>query len=625
MDTSGNVSSTVSITFYKTTLNANGGSVSPTSVLTKSGNSFTFPTPTRSNYTYVGWSTSSSATSGVKTLSPSSNATYYAVWKTNNTFVWGQDNWNFNNSPSYFSTKTYGTFKYRDLINSTYSNKLKNNLSNTEYQRVFGTYGYINYTWGGSCYGMAVLNVLAKDGIIPYTTYKNGASNLHSLNIPVNDNKVNSLITYYHMLQKKDVIQQLNYKYNNKSNEQIIKELISLLDNNPEVLVCFFTNTWGHAIVATGYEYGSWTYNGITYQGCIKICDPNSSTAYDKGYNIYFNSRTYNWAIPEYYWDGGSSTKGASFGFISADTSILNSGGYHNSSYGNTSTFDNIDESFVARIDAYSISDNRHVSKVRYESGQYTTSYSAPGDIEEDNSYVLAGESSAVAGYNLYDSQSAYRVTQDEHVEMQLSLNYGNCYLMGGSMAGESVLFDKNGYVQVNGESANYNISMTFNDYYPTDWFTIEVSGSNADTVSLKKADSGYVLSANKLEDVQIDCSNRTSISTAKFSTGYDSVFIYEIDENTIGLRVDTDGNGTYETELPTDTFQIGDTNGDGNITISDVTAIQRHLAELELFTDEQIALADTNGDGEINIIDATHLQKYLAEFDGIVLGKQNN
>lgn len=68
---------------------------------------------------------------------------------------------------------------------------------------------------------------------------------------------------------------------------------------------------------------------------------------------------------------------------------------------------------------------------------------------------------------------------------------------------------------------------------------------------------------------------------------------------------------------------EIGDTNLDGNITISDVTAIQRHLAELELFSDEQIALADTNGDGKVDITDATHLQKYLAEFDGIALGKQ--
>lgn len=68
--------------------------------------------------------------------------------------------------------------------------------------------------------------------------------------------------------------------------------------------------------------------------------------------------------------------------------------------------------------------------------------------------------------------------------------------------------------------------------------------------------------------------------------------------------------------------YQIGDTNLDGNITISDVTEIQRHLAELIHFSDEQLTLADTNGDGKIDIGDATHLQKYLAEFDGIVLGK---
>lgn len=69
--------------------------------------------------------------------------------------------------------------------------------------------------------------------------------------------------------------------------------------------------------------------------------------------------------------------------------------------------------------------------------------------------------------------------------------------------------------------------------------------------------------------------------------------------------------------------YLLGDANRDGYININDVTAIQRHLVELELFTEEKLALADTNGDGEINIADATHLQMYLAEYDGIVLGKQ--
>lgn len=60
----------------------------------------------------------------------------------------------------------------------------------------------------------------------------------------------------------------------------------------------------------------------------------------------------------------------------------------------------------------------------------------------------------------------------------------------------------------------------------------------------------------------------------------------------------------------------IGDTNLDGKIDIRDVTAIQRHICELELFTEEQLAVADANADGEINIADATHLQMYLAEYD---------
>ena len=79
----------------------------------------------------------------------------------------------------------------------------------------------------------------------------------------------------------------------------------------------------------------------------------------------------------------------------------------------------------------------------------------------------------------------------------------------------------------------------------------------------------------------------------------------------------------TFEVEVTEKpVYAIGDTNLDGIVSIRDVTAIQRHIAELELFSDEQLALADTNGDGEINISDATHLQMYLAEYD-VVLGKQ--
>jgi len=71
-------------------------------------------------------------------------------------------------------------------------------------------------------------------------------------------------------------------------------------------------------------------------------------------------------------------------------------------------------------------------------------------------------------------------------------MDYENCLLRGGSAAGTQIVFDQNGYVEVDGESADYNITMAFADDYPTDWFAFNVNGENADSVVMKKAQEGY-------------------------------------------------------------------------------------------------------------------------------------
>ena len=60
----------------------------------------------------------------------------------------------------------------------------------------------------------------------------------------------------------------------------------------------------------------------------------------------------------------------------------------------------------------------------------------------------------------------------------------------------------------------------------------------------------------------------------------------------------------------------LGDADGDGRISIRDVTAIQRHLAEFAMLTGDRLRDADVNGDSAVTIEDATLLQKYLAEYD---------
>ncbi len=59
----------------------------------------------------------------------------------------------------------------------------------------------------------------------------------------------------------------------------------------------------------------------------------------------------------------------------------------------------------------------------------------------------------------------------------------------------------------------------------------------------------------------------------------------------------------------------LGDADGDGTVTVKDVTAIQRHAAEFILLTGIEMKAADIDGDGTVTISDATAVQMYLAEF----------
>lgn len=56
-----------------------------------------------------------------------------------------------------------------------------------------------------------------------------------------------------------------------------------------------------------------------------------------------------------------------------------------------------------------------------------------------------------------------------------------------------------------------------------------------------------------------------------------------------------------------------GDANGDGKVTVSDATVIQKHCASLVTLSDKSELLADTDRNGRISVSDATKIQKYIA------------
>ena len=69
------------------------------------------------------------------------------------------------------------------------------------------------------------------------------------------------------------------------------------------------------------------------------------------------------------------------------------------------------------------------------------------------------------------------------------------------------------------------------------------------------------------------------------------------------------------DTELMDDIL-LGDANADNHVNISDVTKLQRHMAELETISGVYLKASDVNADGYVNIDDATAIQRFLAEFD---------
>lgn len=88
--------------------------------------------------------------------------------------------------------------------------------------------------------------------------------------------------------------------------------------------------------------------------------------------------------------------------------------------------------------------------------------------------------------------------------------------------------------------------------------------------------------------------------------------------EHTYDDEYDADCNVCGETrevpEKPSTDIIYGDADGDGEITLMDVVALQKYTNDWDITLDE--TAADADGDGEITLMDVVLLQKYLNDWD---------
>ncbi len=69
-----------------------------------------------------------------------------------------------------------------------------------------------------------------------------------------------------------------------------------------------------------------------------------------------------------------------------------------------------------------------------------------------------------------------------------------------------------------------------------------------------------------------------------------------------------------YPEIIPALQYEIGDADGDGEITVLDATTIQRIVAQLISIDDSMRVCTDADKDGEITIMDATTIQRFIAQ-----------
>ena len=124
----------------------------------------------------------------------------------------------------------------------------------------------------------------------------------------------------------------------------------------------------------------------------------------------------------------------------------------------------------------------------------------------------------------------------------------------------------------------------------------ISLVAGSAFSTSAKSVDVANISKA--IPDVDLSYSIEDKIASLKART-------YKVSENPKAHYTDIDGY-IYG--------YVGDVDGDDDVTIFDATAIQMHIAQLELIMPTQQLLADIDDDGEITIMDVTEIQLYAAQ-----------
>lgn len=140
----------------------------------------------------------------------------------------------------------------------------KKNISQNEALLYIGENAPYHFEDSDGSYGMAVLQVLSHNEVIPISAIQEDAKNLCDVKF---DKSVNDIIAYYDMsrefLRQKFI---MSYDFCNHTTEQQLKKLVdtaeNAMENNKYFFVSFHSSNSIHSAAGIGATDGNWLFNG---------------------------------------------------------------------------------------------------------------------------------------------------------------------------------------------------------------------------------------------------------------------------------------------------------------------------------------------------------------------------
>ncbi len=509
-------------------------------------------------------------------------------------FIDGVNNWSFGNSDSYFSSKYDMSSKYWAI--------LEDKVSFSDFIKIQDE---ADEWWWGSCQGMSVTSILGYYGILDPSVYDKNADCVHDLKMTT---EIRSLINYYHLLQYTNEMSMQSY-FNDSTSEKVKLQILldRLSDGSPALLAYADPRTRrGHVVVAYGVEYGEFVQDGKQFEGKIITYDCNNIDYSDK-YCVYFNLDKGEWYIPEYKSKYGSHREDKITDIID-DIDLLNHYGYLDG------TPEVVNGSYTASLKSAALTSAHTLTKL---SDQDDVSLGGSSDDGITPACVFSEASSAVAPivYYMEDEDASYLFRTEENEALDVYLKYENSLLTAKGSNASILTFSPEGSVVIEGEDTDFELDIVLDEGYTvTDWYGMTVKGGKTDKAVLEATEGGYLLSCEDMTDITVNGYHHGISINAAFTTEYDSVFLHEIDEHTIGVSVDADKDGVYEKLIAKSKPGVaGDLNNDGTFTVTDTVAFQRWILMdgTKIINSQN---ADFCKDGVLNAFDLSIMKRKLIE-----------